>query len=373
MSSNLRVEQKLEIGNVAHGGTCIAHARGQTIFVSGALPGEIVDVEITKSNKKIAFGKVIRVHKASVERIVPACESYSECGGCDWLHTSYEYSRELKTRVLRDQLRRLAKLEETELARLNPQVLEVLPTRHWRTRMTYHQKGLKIGLYARQSNRVVAVPKSGCVAAVESISQPQKAGQFTQATSGVHYGGDVEIFELAAGHRWQLNTNSFWQIHLQAANLLSKRVLEFLAPEAGGLALDLFCGVGLFAYGLQQAGCRVIGIEGNREAVNYARKNVAGAEFYAGDVLKTMNRLRLAEADFVVLDPPRAGAKPDLMKKVFRLAAKRIVYVACDPAALARDISLARDYGYQIAAVQGLDLFPGTACVETVCLMTRMR
>lgn len=358
------------LGDVAHGGWCVARIDGKVTFVSGGLPGERVDVEITERGKRFDRGRVARVLEAHDERVPAPCPVAGICGGCDWQHASPALQLELKRRVVAEQLQRLAGLE------WGGQVQAVAPLMGWRTRMQYSGTGDGLGLRARRSHAVVALPDGGCrIAASQAPAVLGERVEVVDAASGrvVLVDGQVvegtsSVQERAAGRDYTVDADGFWQIHPQAANTLVKAVLDGLEPHAGESAVDLYCGVGLFAGALAGAGCDVLGVEINKRAVVHARRNVPEARFEAAAVDRFLQRLP-KRADLVVLDPPRKGAGKRAVQKVASMQPRRVAYVACDPSALARDLAYFADAHYRPLHIDAFDLFPQTHHVECVAIL----
>jgi len=363
---------------VAHGGIVVGRAEEKVVFVTGGLPGEVVSVEITQQTKKFDRGRVVEVIEQVPGRVVPPCPIADQCGGCDWQHASPVLQLDMKTAVVAEQLSRLAGIT------WDGRVQEVTPTLGWRTRMRYavDEEG-RVGLRAARSNTVVPLPEQGCLVAAPG---PDVA-ELTELARGaeeleVVISGDATtvladdrllrgkrvVHEHAAGHRFEVAADGFWQVHPRAADVLTAAVLEGLEPEAGESALDLYCGVGLFAASLVDAGCSVLGIEGSRTAVGHARRNVPGARFIAGSMeanLKSLPR----RADVVVLDPPRKGAGAQVVRAITALQPRAIAYVACDPSALARDLATFSAAGFEATSIKAFDLFPMTHHVECVAIL----
>lgn len=362
----------LEVGPVAHGGHFVARHDGRVIFVRHALSGELVDVRITEVNRRYARADAVAVHRPSEHRLPPPCPVAGRCGGCDFQHVSAEHSRELKRRVVAEQLAHLAGYEFTG------SVQEVQPAPlHWRTRMRYRlddQGGP--GLFAHRSGEVVALPEGGCRIAMPQIATPPRqsraGGELIAIATpdGLFLGPDdaAEVTERVGELNFRVAGDGFWQPHLAAAATLSAAVLDGLAPQPGELAFDLYCGVGLFSAALAAAGCRIWGVEGSAAAVGLARQNVPGGQFLAGDVARRLARLP-ATADLVVLDPPRTGAGAQVLAQVATRRPRRIAYVACDPAALSRDLRTLDQLGYRTSAVSAYDLFPLTHHVECLAIL----
>ncbi|MGL5405302.1 MAG: class I SAM-dependent RNA methyltransferase [Propionibacteriaceae bacterium] len=364
----------VEVEAVAHGGHCIARLDGRVLFVRHALPGETVEVKITDDSRdKFWLADAVIVNNPSPERVEPACSvsGADGCGGCDFQHTTPEFGRELKRRVVAEQLQRLAGIvwEGT--------VEDVGSPYGWRTRMRYICDGSGApALRKHHSNEPIAVPKQGCLIAAPA-AQPEK-GLAEQLCVAAASGRQIvrpdmrspDVTEEAAGRFWKVPADGFWQVHPAAAETLVNAVMEGLQPQRGEKAWDLFCGVGLFAGALADHGCQVDGVEGSRAAIKRAEKNVPTARFVAGDVARTISRWKTSP-DLIVLDPPRSGAKQKLMADVCSRGARAIAYVACDPAALARDLKVALTAGYELVQVRAFDLFPNTHHVECVALLSK--
>lgn len=358
------------LGDVAHGGWCVARVDGKVTFVSGGLPGELVEVAITERGKRFDRGRVVQVIEAHDERVTAPCPVAGVCGGCDWQHASPGLQLELKRRVVAEQLLRLAGLE------WHGEVQSVAPLMGWRTRMQYSGVGDGLGLRARRSHDVVALPDGGCriatspapAAVGERVEVVEAASGRVVIVDGQVVEGAPSVVERAAGRDYTLDADGFWQIHPQAANTLVEAVLDGLDPQEGESAVDLYCGVGLFAGALASAGCQVLGVELNRRAVQHARRNVPEGRFEAASVDRFLRRLP-DEADLVVLDPPRKGAGKQVVQAVARMQPRRVAYVACDPSALARDLAYFGDEGYAPLRIDAFDLFPQTHHVECVAVL----
>jgi tRNA/tmRNA/rRNA uracil-C5-methylase (TrmA/RlmC/RlmD family) len=357
----------VEVGPIAHGGHCVARhpagraedRNGRVIFVRHALPGERVLVQITDdSHARFWRGDAVQVLDASPDRVAPPCPIAGPglCGGCDFQHVAVPAQRRLKASVVAEQLHRLAGIDwsgEVE-AVSSPGTEDGLS---WRTRMRYTlDPDGRPGLRAHRSHRVIALPPGGC-----RIAAP-----------GALDGSEGAVTEVAAGRRWAVAADGFWQVHPAAADTLVAAVLAGLRPEPGERALDLYCGVGLFAGALADAGCRVWGLESDHIAVEHARTNLADVAdrvvVLPGRVHQGLPQLPRA-ADLVVLDPPRTGAGAAVMRAVSARSPRAVAYVACDPAALARDLATAGTLGYHPTAITAYDLFPMTAHVECVAIL----
>ena len=367
----------VKVGPVAHGGHCVARVDGVVVFVRHALPGELVDVRITEVTKRFARADAVAVREASEHRVPAPCPNAGVCGGCDFQHVAPAFQAELKRRVLAEQLQRLAGIDWDGVVEQVPPVLGS------RCRMRFVALGDgRLGLRAHRSHEVVPLPVGGCPIADRAMpGQSRSSFHEGDEVVGVvsREGGalfeprsDAVVTQRVGDRVFTVAASGFWQAHTAAPEVLTRAVIEGLGPEPGERAFDLFCGVGVFAGALVDAGCRVWGVEGNKRAVELARRNVPEASFFSGDVARTLRRLP-GRADLVVLDPPRTGAGRAVMAAVSTLQPRAIAYVACDPAALARDLGYAAELGWQASAITGYDLFGMTHHLEAVAILSRER
>ncbi|WP_431841047.1 class I SAM-dependent RNA methyltransferase [Calidifontibacter indicus] len=388
-------EYEVEVGPVAHGGHCVARHDGRVLFVRHALPGETVVARVTDGGEKSRFlrADAVRVVTPSAHRVDDGCPfaGPGRCGGCDWQHTTAAHQRELKTAVVREQLRRLAGYEWT--GEVEP-LLGDDDGAGWRTRVEFSlTRDRRLGLLAHRSHDVVAVDPCRIadprIAEVGLYDERFEAG-VTSVDVTTTSRGEVIAVELPLRddevepivvedvtaaretHSFRVNARGFWQVHPGAAPTFVTHVLAELAAQPGEHVLDLYCGVGLFAGFLADAvgAEHVIGIEGDEAAVDHARDNVPGATFIAGDVTEQLRYLD-APTDLVVLDPPRTGAGREVIEQILQRGPRAVAYVACDPAALGRDVGYAAEFGYQVRSVRGFDAFPMTHHVECVALLTK--
>lgn len=368
-----QVAGPVRVGPIAHGGHCVVRVGGVVVFVRHAVPDEVVTVRITAVQSRFARGDVAEVIEPSVHRRRPPCPVAGACGGCDFQHLPAEHSRELKRQVVAELLQHYAGIEFTGAVEGFDDGFG------WRTRMRYHRtRDGRLGLRAHRSDQIVPLPPEGCRIAAPGIQgggEPP-AGESdalgVAARSGVVLADRAAlsrtVIERVGGRGYEVASDGFWQSHRLAPEVLVAAVLAGLEPKAGERAFDLFCGVGLFAGALVDAGCSVLGVEGDATATRLARRNVPEARFHTGDVAATLRRLP-AQADLVVLDPPRSGAGRSVMAGIAERRPRAIAYVACDPAALARDLGTAADLGYQTEQVRAFDLYGTTHHVECLALL----
>lgn len=366
------------VGPVAHGGSCVVRLdppESRVVFTRHTLPGERVVLEITEGTDGDRFWRAdaVEVLEASPDRVRPPCPVAGPggCGGCDFQHVALPRQRALKAAVVREQLARLARLDVAVEVEAVPGDRDGL---RWRTRMRYAPApGGGVGLRAHRSERVV--PVEDCL-----LAHP---GARTVVEGAAPPGGAVVEAVTAAGETAELTVaaDGFWQVHPGAPQVLVEAVLEQLDPRPGETALDLYAGVGLFARFLAPrlggAGA-VVAVEGDRVAAEHAAENL-GAERLPGAapcrVVVAPVRAALGgspglpgTADLVVLDPPREGARAEVVSGIVACRPRAVSYVACDPAALARDAATFAEQGYRLTALRAFDAFPMTHHVECVAL-----
>ena len=376
---------RVTIEKVAHGGHFIARHEGAVIFVRHGLPGEVVDVAITSVGSSFNRGDVVAVIEPSPDRVEAPCRyaNRNGCGGCDFQHVEISAQRRLKEDVITEQFARIAKMD------IRVQVEEVSPSLGWRTQATIgsDKKG-KAGFYASRTNTIMAI--DDCLVLHPAIGYPKIQSQnwdpgariqvstSTEGSSRLIAGeviqGELIQSYIVNGKSYQVSPDSFWQSNVNAPKVLVDCVSEFAGTRSGDHVLDLYGGVGLFALQLHEsigAGGRIDLIEGSKSATADAAVNFAGMEnvnIYTGDVEKILPRF--SRADVVILDPPRDGAKKNVIASLVACKPRAIVYVACDPAALARDSALLRDANYTLEKIRAFDLFPMTHHIECVALFT---
>jgi len=408
-------EQRLQISltDMAHGGSALGRHQGKVVFVPYALPGEAVTVEIVEDRRRFARARLLEVNAPSSDRVMPPCPFFGQCGGCQWQHASYPAQLAFKTDVVRDQLVRLGKFT-------TPPVRETIPSPeewHYRNHVQFAlDRHGRLGFHAPASRRIVAVDECLLLHPLldelflaldldsEADLPPLKQ---LSLRAGVNTGDQMIVFETfdeqplqlevdfpvscvlllkdgtpanligynhiteKVGNRtFRISAGSFFQVNTPQTETLVHLVTEYLAPEGDETLLDAYCGVGTFALTLADKVSHVIGVEGVPAAVEDLKLNAQGTENVAvlqGAVEEVLTDLH-TPVDLAVLDPPRTGIQPEAVAALIRLAPRRIAYVSCDPATLARDGRLLADGGYHLAAVQPVDMFPQTYHVETVSL-----
>lgn len=381
----LRVGQiiRVTIEKVAHGGHFIARHEGAVIFLRHGLPGEVVDVAITSIGSSFNRGDVVKVITASTDRVAAPCTyaNRNGCGGCDFQHVEISAQRKLKSQVITEQFSRIAKME------INVEVEEVSSPLGWRTQTTIgSDKNGHAGFYGSRTNTVI--PIKNCQVLHSSVGYEAIAARswepgirievsaastkVPRLIAGDTVEGDLIQIYSVAQKEYQVSAGSFWQSNIRAPQVLVDAVRSFADVKSGDHLIDLYGGVGLFGLALLDligADGRIDHVEGSKSAIADAHVNYGEAKnvhFHTGDVEKILPRF--SSADVVILDPPREGAKKAVIESLVACSPRAIVYVACDPAALARDTALLRDANYTLIQLRAFDLFPMTHHIECVAL-----
>jgi tRNA/tmRNA/rRNA uracil-C5-methylase (TrmA/RlmC/RlmD family) len=373
---------ELEVGPIAHGGHCVARSDGRVVFVRHALPGERVLAVVNEDGGgSFCRADVVEVLEASPFRVDAPCSwaRAGGCGGCDLQHADPAAQRSLKADVLAEQLRRLAGIERSV-------PVEELPGgplgwRH-RVRLAVDEQG-RAGLRAHRSHDVLPIadcpltPPGTLPPVLEHGFEPATEVEVAVDADGlVHIGDDGPVIQRAAGRQWELSPGVFWQVHPALPDTLAAVVGEWAHAPRGGIAWDLYGGVGLFASVLADQ----VGPDGAVTVVESSRQAVADGKAALADLPQVRWRVGRVERvlgslgprpDVVVADPPRRGLGRELVDALCARAPDRVVHVACDPAALARDVALFAERGFRLAQLRAFDAFPMTHHFECVALLVR--
>ena len=376
---------------IAQGGDCLARVDGQVIFVPFGVPGEEVTLDIVEQKGDYARGRILEVISPSPWRTSPKCEYYGQCGGCQLQHVQYDHQLDLKREIVREQLQRIGRLAETN-------VLPTVPAEDpwgYRNHARFTVRRGELGFVQLRSRRFLRVDRCRIMhPAINSVvaqlqGKIQRRLHQVAIRHGINTGslliqppltqeeypgvsGQAHYEEELLGHRFRVSSASFFQVNTRQAERLVSTVIEWLDPRGSELLLDVYCGVGSFGLILADRVGRVIGVEDLAAALRDAHYNAQGVDnitFIQGAAERVLPELK-ERVDAVILDPPRAGCRPEVISALARLGPERIVYVSCDPATLARDLRLLHEAGYRVDAVQPVDMFPQTQHVESVALLT---
>lgn len=409
----------LTIERLTFGPDALAHVDGQVAFVPLAAPGDRVLARVVRRERGYLRAELVEVLEAGPNRVPPPCPAFGRCGGCQWQHVALAAQRQAKRAIVAEQLARLGGFRDVDVR----PTLAANMGLAYRARVTLIAEGRRLG-YQRRASHVLeeidacpiaaaainahlalvrgwaarlraapirvtiaeapdgvalaatlrSAPPPGDVADTEALLVAHGSIRGVVLTHGdtrVTVGDAVIPTTIEPGAVIEAPADAFAQVNPDANRLLVQTVLTFGNFAAGSRVADLYCGAGNFTVPLARRGVHMVGIERDARAVAAARANATrlglDARFVVGDVADQLERLTEPIVG-AVLDPPRAGAAEAIAALVAR-APRRVVYVSCDPATLARDLKTLASHGYALRAVQPIDLFPQTFHVETVALI----
>lgn len=461
---NNPVFENIEVLDAGAKGKAVAKSPdGRVIFVSDAVPGDIVDIQTTKKRKAYFEGKVTKYRKLSEKRTTPVCEHFSVCGGCKWQHMKYEEQLYYKQKEVHNNLTRIGHLELKE-------ILPIIGSKKqygYRNKMEFsfsnsrwltpeeinsgkeidnkHALGFHIAgmwdkildihhchLQEEPSNSIRNTVKEFAVKNGLSFFNPREqkgllrtmmirisstkeimvliqffenkpkqikllldhiAEKFPQITSlqyvinqkandtiydqeVILFKGRNHIFEAMEGLRFKINAKSFYQTNSDQAYELYKVAREFASLTGNETVYDLYTGTGTIAQFVAKKAKKVIGIESVPEAIADAKENatlnaIDNVDFFVGDMAKVFTDEFIADngiPDVIITDPPRDGMHKKVVEQLLKIRAKKIVYVSCNSATQARDLSLLKE-SYNLVKTQAVDMFPQTHHVENVVLL----
>ncbi len=388
-------ELELVVGPVAHGGHCVARNDGQVVFVRHALPGERVRAVVVEGGPGAKFlrADTVAVLEPSVDRVDAPCPKARPggCGGCDFQHASPPAQRALKAAVVAEQFRRLARLDVDVPVQAVPGDDDGL---RWRTRNRFAVDDAgRAGLRRYRSHDVeplddclIAHPLAVAAGVLDqawpgitdlAVAVSVATGERVVVVDGVPL-DRARLTEQAAGRSWRVSGAGFWQVHPGAAEALVDAVRAGLVAQPGEVLLDLYSGVGLFAGSLADdlgVTGAVHAVESDAGAVRDARRNLHDLPMVSLVCARVDQWLRagaVPRCDLVVLDPPRSGAGRAVVEQIVARQPRAVAYVACDPAALARDVATFAAHGYTLTRLTAYDLFPMTHHVECVAVLSKV-
>jgi tRNA/tmRNA/rRNA uracil-C5-methylase (TrmA/RlmC/RlmD family) len=345
---------RFPIHDIAFGGKGVGRAEGLAVFVPFVIDGEEVTARLTRKKKKFAEADLVSVEQASPDRVEPRCPYFGACGGCAYQHIRYERQVEIKSAQVEQTLRRLGRLQEV------PMLPAIASPREYgyRNRIRVHSEGGLIGFYKGDGHDLVDIAE--CPIAAPAVNE-----QLAALRRGLVRDGDYVLSSQGKGEY-------FVQTNDGVAAALMEHVGGLVSASSSTL-IDAYSGAGFFARGLASRFDRVIGIEENERAVEYARRMAGPNESYvAGDVAMRLGDVLASVAareTCLILDPPSAGASERVIDFILGAEPAEIIYVSCNPATLARDLEVLCKT-YKLRGVTPLDMFPQTAEIEAVVHLT---
>jgi len=387
----------------AYGGYSIARDE-KVVLIKGAIPGEVVEVEIEEKKRDYSTARVISVVEPSEDRVEPPCPVFGICGGCHLQFASYERQVAMKDEILLDSISRIGGLEIT----LAPALTD--SQWHYRRRAQFKvAKNGDIGFFKGATRDVVVF--DSCPLMDERINrllsgirgnidapglkeihvacgdQPVALligrghsndlhAQFTKAGfAGVAYdgmivgGADCTNFDLN-GLTYTVSPWTFFQAHWSLNKIVVEHIATELMPLEGKRVLDLYAGAGNFALPLTAHAKEVIAVEENEHAIDDGTRNIAANNITNCKMIRSSaEKYRMTgKFDIILLDPPRPGLTSEVAKKVLEALPETIVYVSCNPATLARDLKKLKEK-YDVLSVRQIDFFPNTFHIESISFL----
>jgi len=458
--------ENIEMQSIAAEGKSFTKVDEKALFVPFTVPGDVVDVQVTKNRAAYMEGKVVRFEKKSDMRIEPKCEHFSVCGGCKWQMLAYDEQLKAKRQQVLDNLQRLGDFEMPEMMPILASEKQyfyrnkmefTFSSRKWLIEnyskevnfedinmngLGFHMPGMfdrildldncylqaepsnairlsvreyafkhNLSFYHQRDqigylrNLIIRTSSTGDLMVILVVGEDQPESlkgimahideNFPQITSLMYvinqkmntiitdlkielYSGNPYLMEEMEGVKFKVGPVSFYQTNSSQAYEMYKITRDYAGLTGEELVYDLYTGTGTIANFVARKAKKVVGIEYVPEAIDDAKANselnkIDNTVFYAGDMAKVLNHDFIKEngkPDVVITDPPRAGMHEKVIKQLLNAAPKRIVYISCNPATQARDITLMNDM-YEVTKIQPIDMFPQTHHVENIVLLER--
>jgi len=381
----IKARAVIKIDSVAFGGEGVGRIDNFVAFIPFSTPGDELEIEITQVKKKFVRGKILKIIQPSPWRVTPLCRYYKKCGGCCYQHIDYQHQLSIKTKQVEDAFRKIGKIA-------NPPVSEIIASPceyHYRGKAQFHAEaishGWKIGFLDVSGGRLLNIEH--CEIMEESINQ--KLSLLRESRGVQQNDNDLAIWSeclagdspdkesvtrVVKGKSFLVPCDGFFQANLYLTDKLVDEVCRLASSGKVNTLIDAYCGSGLFSVFLSPYAEKVIGIEINEKSVRYAQINaenagIKNAAFIHGDMEEILQRGFLPmgdRANLIVLDPPRTGCDKTVLNAITALQPEKIIYISCNPATQARDVSFLSESGYDLRSLTPVDMFPQTEHIEVV-------
>ena len=397
------------IDRLDHQGRGITYIDNKIVFVENALPGEEVEVEIVKEDKKYSEAKVVNYIKESTKRIKPICPYYEECGGCHLLHLSYEDQLIYKEDKVKNIMKKYASIEEDKIKKIIPSPKQY----NYRNKVTL-KSNKNLGYYKKRSNDLVNIDycylvndninsvikkldnidreineviirniKDNDISLTLSLQKElnnyDKYKKIVDKVSLLYKNNIINtninsnIFARLDNKEYIVSPTAFFQVNTEQTVNLYNKIKDYVKEMKKPNVLDLYCGTGTIGIYISDYANKVVGVEINSKAIKDAKENaklnnVNNIEFYSGDTKDILLKNKFT-VDLIIVDPPRQGLDEKVIEELKKLNPKKIIYVSCDPITLARDIK--RLDTYNVIEITPVDMFPNTYHVENIVLFER--
>lgn len=400
----------VDITSLDHNGRGIGKVNNKIIFIENTLPNETVSFKVIKDKKNYLEGNLIKIFKKSNDRITPICPYYEECGGCNLMHTNYDFQLNFKEKKIKNIFNKYlnSTIKINKIIRSDKNI-------NYRNKVTF-QVDKKIGFYKRKSNDIVYINKCFLIdnkindiiddlnkldlESIKSITCRCNENDIMVVISVKNKINESSVintlkdkctsiiinyknnFKCIYGNNYIINTigdkyyfvtnDGFFQINKDITYKLYSKIKEYSNLTGNETVLDLYCGSGTIGIFLSDMCKKVIGVEINKYSIECAKKNlklnnINNCEFICDS---TDNISLNINPDIIILDPPRSGLSKKAITDIISFKAKKIIYVSCDPMTLVRDLNLLNEY-YDILEITPFDMFPNTHHVECISVLHR--
>ena len=414
----------VEITDIASDGRGIGHIDGMTVFVAGAVTGDRAEVMVQRVKKRFAEGVLNKVIHPSEHRIEPACPYFGTCGGCQTANIDYPFELAVKAENVTQAMRRIGGIKDFRL-----DTISWGSEKHYRNKAVYKIENSICGFYSEKTHHMI--PIQSCMLCSErdrdilaALSEKSEncfgelfirrakntrqtmvvlnteqrlsnmeelAEEIRKADDSVvsiifNFSNELVIFgekvieDTLMGIKFRISDKSFYQVNPEMTERLYRKALEYADLTGAERVLDIYCGIGTISLCAAQQAEFVTGIEIVPQAIENAKENaklngLENTAFYADSAERIVPKLISAgeRLDVVILDPPRKGSDEETLAAIVHAAPKKIVYVSCNPATLARDTAFLLQGDYKITAAEAFDMFPRTAHVETCVLLSKLK
>ena len=382
------------LNGINDSGETLSEVRGAPVEVTGGLPGEKVVVEVQKRFPERIVAKVVQVLEQAEERVVPECEYFLTCSGCQWQHASYDYQLQLKQARVQREIDKYQSLSQVVVDATIGSESQLGYRNHGRFTVGKKDDGGKMGYINAVTRRFVKIDR--CLLMNEQINkvldlaQDNVAGQTQVAIRAgsntdsmliqprmklSHIGlvtGEQHYEEEVRGFRFRVAASSFFQVNTSQLSRAIDEVRDLLDLDGTEVMVDAYCGVGVFTVLLAPYVRKIVGIEESASAIEDAglnSKDILNIEFVEGKTEHILNTLN-QHIDVLLLDPPRVGCHPDVLDSVIKLKPEKVLMISCEPEAMARDLNLLCSTGiYSLETIRPVDMFPQTRHVETISML----
>ena len=361
----------VEPAELVAGGAALARVDGFPIFATNVFPGDVARVRLLEVKKGFARAELVELIRPSALRRAAPCPIASECGGCDWTALRLDAQLRAKERILRESLRRIGKINDPPEIALHPSPL------NYRLRSRFHRDGANVGFFAMRSNDVVPLARECEVVGVATAEAVSVAAGAPARPAAEAAAPTQEIWEIDGRlvregemriDGYVVGADAFFQVNRHLLGTMLRLVGGHASRVKRRLrAVELYAGAGFFTRPISELFERTVAVEGAPH--RYGRINAPKAHWVHAPVEQWVRDM--PRADFVFLDPPRAGARREVIDAVARRAAEMIAYLSCDPVTFSRDASRLLASGWRLTTLDLLDLFPNTHHVETLASFER--